>query len=111
MVGRFRTTYSRLLLLLLLMTLPAAVQAQLLYTTTNGTITITGYTGPGGDVLIPGTVNDLPVTGIGSEAFLSTTCRPRHRADGLRQVLSLQDFCAIGSGKGSASLLDRQSDR
>ena len=35
------------------------------YTTNNGTITITGYTGPGGAVTIPGTINGLPVTSIG----------------------------------------------
>ena len=39
------------------------------YTITNGTVTITGYTGPGGDVVIPGTINGLPVTGIGDGAF------------------------------------------
>ena len=39
------------------------------YTTNNGTITITGYTGAGGDVAIPGTINGLPVTSIGGDAF------------------------------------------
>ena len=39
------------------------------WTTNNGTITITGYTGPGGAVTIPGTINGLPVTCIGSNAF------------------------------------------
>ncbi len=44
---------TRLLPLLLLFTLPAVAQAQFNYTTNNGTITITGYTGPGGDVHHP----------------------------------------------------------
>jgi len=57
------------LLLLLLLTLPAAVQAQFTYTTNNGTIAITGYTGPGGAVDIPSTINGLPVTSIASQAF------------------------------------------
>ena len=35
------------------------------YTTTNGSVTITGYTGPGGTVVIPDTINDLPVKSIG----------------------------------------------
>jgi len=39
------------------------------YTTNNGTITITKYTGPGGAVAIPSTVNGLPVTSIGTNAF------------------------------------------
>jgi hypothetical protein len=41
------------------------------YTNTNGTITITGYTGPGGDVVIPATIDGLLVTGIGDGAFYS----------------------------------------
>jgi hypothetical protein len=51
--------------MLLLLTLPAVVQAQFIYTTINGTITITEYTGLGGAVSIPSTINGLPVTAIG----------------------------------------------
>jgi hypothetical protein len=41
------------------------VQAQdYAYTTNNGTITITKYIGPGGDVTIPSRINGLPVTSI-----------------------------------------------
>jgi hypothetical protein len=54
---------------LLLLTLPAVVQAQFNYGTYNGSITITGYTGPGGDVTIPSKINGLPVTSIGDWAF------------------------------------------
>ena len=43
------------------------------YTNTNGTITITGYTGPGGDVAIPAAIDGLPVTGIGDSAFYGLT--------------------------------------
>jgi hypothetical protein len=57
------------LLPLLLLALPAAVPAQFTYTTNNGTITITGYTGPSGAVYIPDTINGLPVTSIGDWAF------------------------------------------
>jgi hypothetical protein len=57
------------LITLLLLTLPAAVQAQFNYTTISGTITITGYTGPGGAVTIPDTINGLPVESIGDWAF------------------------------------------
>ncbi|MCX6921690.1 MAG: leucine-rich repeat domain-containing protein, partial [Verrucomicrobia bacterium] len=55
--------------MLLLLALPAAVQAQFNYTTNNGTITITGYAGSGGAVAIPSTINGLPVTSIGDGAF------------------------------------------
>jgi hypothetical protein len=64
---------TRLLPLLLLLTLPAAVQAQFNYTTNNGAITITGYTGHGGAVTIPDTINGLPVTAIGDSAFFDCT--------------------------------------
>jgi len=43
------------------------------YTNTNGTITITGYTGPGGNVVIPTTLSGLPVTSIGDGAFSPLT--------------------------------------
>src|ERR1017187_1035026 len=58
-----------LLPLLLLLALPAAVKAQFLYTTNNGAITITQYTGPGGDVTIPDTITGLKVATVGSTAF------------------------------------------
>src|SRR5262245_56848478 len=48
-------------------------QAQFTYTTNNGTITITGYTGTNGLVVIPDTIMGLPVTAIGEDAFLLST--------------------------------------
>jgi hypothetical protein len=63
----------RLLLLLLLLALPAVVRAQFNYTTTDGTITITEYTGPGGAVVIPSAVHGVPVTRIGDSAFYDCT--------------------------------------
>ncbi len=60
---------KNIVLALALLALPAVVQAQFTYTTNNGAITITGYTGPGGDVTIPATINGLPVTSIGDSAF------------------------------------------
>lgn len=39
------------------------------YATNNGTIIITGYSGPGGPVIIPDTINGLPVTAIGDAVF------------------------------------------
>jgi hypothetical protein len=58
------------LALLLLLTLPAVVQAQFTFTTNaDNTLTITGYTGPGGVVVIPAITNGYPVTSIGTSAF------------------------------------------
>jgi len=73
---------------LLLLTLPAAVQAQLTYTTNNGTITITGYTGSVGFLVIPSTINGLPVTTIGDKAFWGRT--------DLTSVLLRQSVVTIG---------------
>jgi hypothetical protein len=58
-------------LMWLLVLLPALAQAQFTFTTNNGAITIAGYTGPGGDVIIPDTINGYPVTVIGTNAFIS----------------------------------------
>jgi hypothetical protein len=75
---RLRTVCATWLLPLLLLTPPAALQAQLTYVTNNATITITGYTGfPvfGFGVAIPDRLpdpaNGLPVTAIGGYAFSS----------------------------------------
>ena len=39
------------------------------YTESGGKITITGYTGPGGDIVVPDTIEGLPVVSIGDNAF------------------------------------------
>ena len=73
MTDRFRIVCAvKLLPLLLLLALPAAVQAQFTYTTNDGTITITGYTGPSGDLTIPDTITGLPVANIGGGAFINS---------------------------------------
>jgi len=59
------------ILLLCAALLPAVVQAQFTFTTNNGTISITGYTGTSDDVCIPSTTNGLPVTSIASCQFAS----------------------------------------
>src|ERR1035437_8730814 len=76
-----KTSSKKLPLLLLLLTLPAVVQAQSYtnsygiwyYTTTSNTITITQYIGRGGDVTIPDripdTTNSLQVTTIGGYVY------------------------------------------
>src|SRR4051812_19598578 len=58
-------------LLLLFAGISNPLQAQFAYTVINGTVTITGYNGSGGAVTIPSTINGLPVTAIGSAAFIN----------------------------------------
>jgi hypothetical protein len=41
------------------------------YAISNGSITITEYIGPGGNVVIPSTISGLPVTAIGDFAFVN----------------------------------------
>jgi hypothetical protein len=48
-------------------------KAQFNYTTQDGKVTITRYTGTGGVVSIPSTINNLPVTSIGTGAFSNCT--------------------------------------
>jgi hypothetical protein len=45
-------------------------QTQAAYAVTNGAITLTRYTGPGGSLTIPATLAGLPLTSIGEGAFL-----------------------------------------
>lgn len=53
--------------------LPGVIQAQFTFTTNNGAITITGYTGTDGAVVIPYTTNGHPVTTIGNFVFSGRT--------------------------------------
>ena len=59
--------------LLLLLMFPSVLLAQFTVTINNGTVTITKYNGYGGAVTIPATLSGLPVTGIGTGAFLGST--------------------------------------
>src|SRR5256885_11404979 len=59
-----------LVYMLLLSSLPGVALAQFTWVTNaDSTLTITGYTGSGGDVTIPGTINGLPVVSVGDVAF------------------------------------------
>ncbi|MEI7901995.1 MAG: leucine-rich repeat protein, partial [bacterium] len=75
--GRVRTACTVRLLTLMLLALPVAVQA-IDYTYTinspdTNTITITGYTGSGGDVTIPSIINSKTVISLGYAAFYNCT--------------------------------------
>jgi BspA type Leucine rich repeat region (6 copies) len=119
LAGRICTS-SLVPLLLLLLTLPAVVQAQSYtdgygtwyYTTNNGTITITGYTGPGGAVTIPDTINGLSVTSIGDYAFedctslLSVTIPNGVTNIGLAAFLGCHSLTSVTIGNGVTSIGD-----
>ncbi len=67
------TAFNCLLRILLFLVAPLVAHAQFAFTTNNGMLTVTGYTGPAGAVVIPSTTNGLTVTGIGINAFLNRT--------------------------------------
>ncbi|MDB6039298.1 MAG: Chitin binding protein [Verrucomicrobiales bacterium] len=76
MARRLKSPFAlSLLSLLFLFMQPVALQAQFTYTTQNGQITITGYdcSNSDGAVTIPSTIDDLPVTSIGYQAFSRCT--------------------------------------
>lgn len=60
---------ASVLLFLLLWALPATVQAQFNYLVNEGLVTITGYIGAGGAVVIPTSIDGMTVTSIGNSAF------------------------------------------
>ena len=68
-MGKF-FKFARVASLVAALLAPAlSATAQFSYTTKNGGITITGYSGPGGNVAIPSAINGLPVTAIADGAF------------------------------------------
>src|SRR5579862_2061966 len=60
---------------LVLFAVPTAVQAQYVWQTNSDgvSLTITQYTGPGGDIIIPSQIDGLPVTAIGDNVFWHRT--------------------------------------
>lgn len=68
-----KTGVRSILLALLYFSIQAELEAQLAFTTNNGAVSITGYTGSNDVVVIPGTMAGLPVTAIGEWAFYSAS--------------------------------------
>lgn len=63
---RVRLGCAMRLLEMLLLVLPSLAQAQLMFTMNNdGSLNITGYSGSNGIVIIPSTINGLPVDSVG----------------------------------------------
>ena len=68
---RFFQLYRLWILVLAL--LPLTGQCQFTFTTNNGVIRITGYTGTNGVVVVPSSTNGYPVVSIGDDAFFNQT--------------------------------------
>ncbi|HTV40458.1 MAG TPA: hypothetical protein VMF08_07785 [Candidatus Sulfotelmatobacter sp.] len=64
---------SRRLAFLVALLLPATSLAQFTFTTNNGAITITAYTGTSAAVVIPDTTNGYPIVSVGTNAFYDNT--------------------------------------
>jgi hypothetical protein len=90
---------SLLLLGWLLLATPVVVQAQFNYTVTNQTVSIIGYTGTNDVVLVPSTIDGLPVTSIGTYAFEHA---PIHTVSIPNSVTSI----GYGAFSGCTSLTD-----
>ncbi len=72
------------------------------YITSNNTITITGYTGANSTVIIPDTINGLPVTSIGNYAFENETSVTSVTIPG--SVTSIGADAFLGSGLTSLAI-------
>jgi LPXTG-motif cell wall-anchored protein len=66
------------------------------YSITDGQVTITGYTGDGGDIVIPAEFGSYPVTGIGEAAF---------SAKGLTSIVLPDSLANIGDQAFDANQL------
>jgi len=75
---------------LLLFTVAPMTGPPFTYTTSNGYITITGYTGVSGNVIIPAAINTVPVSSIALNAFANLTI--------LTNVTISSGIINIGSG-------------
>jgi hypothetical protein len=66
---RMELAMKKVFLTLWFLAAACAAQAQFIFVTNNDAITITQYTGTGGNVTIPSSTNGYPVTCVGSNAF------------------------------------------
>ena len=82
------------------------------YEVDDGKVTVTRYTGAGGDVVVHSTINKMPVTSIGAYAFRECTgLTSIHLPNSIKTIgdwafarchsltsISLPDGCSIGEG-------------
>jgi hypothetical protein len=83
---------------LLLLAWPAVAPAQFTFTTNNGGITITGWSGTNGIVVIPDSINGYPVTRIGTNAFGFLGYGIGYNSAGLTNVIIGPNVTDIGPG-------------
>ncbi len=98
---QFRKLIFMLSLISLVFLRPSAFALQsgyFTYTVSGSTVTITGYTGTGGAVVIPSIIDNMPVASIGSSVFFHTIT--------LTSVTIPDSVISIGSGAfGSCTFL------
>jgi len=91
---QLKTSYSlKIACLLCAMMFTAAAKAQFQYRVNGGAIAITKYTGSGGSVVIPSTINGLPVTSIGNSAFFDFFDKSR-----VTSIIIPDSVTTIGTG-------------
>lgn len=71
------------------------------YSVENGQVTINSYTGPGGAVMIPDTISNLPVVSIGNNAFLNSSMTSVMIPDG---IISIGDSAFLGTSLTSLTI-------
>jgi hypothetical protein len=81
--------WGSLLIAFFLSAAPMGAVGQLVFVTNNGAITITGYTGTNGNVIIPANTNGYPVTSITNSAF--------YQCDSLTSVAIPEGITNIGA--------------
>jgi hypothetical protein len=90
----------------------AVVRAQFTFTTnTDNTLTLTGYTGSNGVVMIPGTMAGMPVTSIGDWAFYSNSVTNVLVPDGVTNIgdgafFDCESLTNVTLGNGVADIGD-----
>lgn len=78
-----------------MLNLAATIEASdFTYTNINGEITITSYTGNGGNVIIPSTIDGLPVIAVGEGAFSSSP--PYSASNGVTGISFPSSLVSIG---------------
>ena len=103
------TLVFSLLLGLLCMLVPAAVAAEtadgLVYEEVNEEITITGYTGAGGEVVIPAEIDGKPVVAIGRQAFRPSANPSANNITNLVIPNSVKNIIGAGLFRGCENLI------